>query len=45
MVSSLTLTKSPLKIDEIPLIPNTVVPTPTLDEPTAKVLPVATTGD
>lgn len=45
MVSSLTLTKSPLKIDEIPVIPNTVVPTPTLDEPTAKVLPVATTGD
>ena len=45
MVSWLTLTKSPLKIDEIPLIENTVVPTPTADEPTAKVLAVDTTGD
>ena len=45
MVSWLTLTKSPLKIDEIPVTSNTVVPTPTLDEPTAKVLALDTTGD
>ena len=45
MVSWSTSIKSPLKIDVIPVAPNTVVPIPTAVEPTAKVLPVATTGD